>query len=350
MRLLALVLIIFSVNAAAAPTGVYVQQVQLTDFSDRVEALGTLRANESVVLTASVTDRISHIHFQDGQRVKAGALLVELNNLEEKAQRQELFLVVDEATRQFQRVQKLAKDGLAPQSQLDEQRRTFQAAQARLDALDARMQELQIVAPFAGVLGLRNVSVGTLLAAGEIITTLDDDSVMKLDFSVPSTYLPFLKPGLAVSAQAKALNDSAFEGEIASIDSRVDPITRSVRVRALLDNANHQLRPGLLMSVVLHKNPRQALVIAEEALIPEGRKHTVMRIDNQHTPAQVEQVEVTVGSRIPGQVEILSGLAPGDLVVTHGTVKIRHGSEVKVLAQQAYGERLPSLLDKAAGQ
>ncbi len=350
MRLLPLLLLTISLGAVAAPTGVYVQRVQVSEFADRVEALGTLRANESVTLTTSVTDRITQLHFNDGQRVQAGDLLVELNNLEEKADRQAQFLVVDEAKRQFDRVQKLAKDGLAPQSQLDEQRRTFQAAQARLDALDARMQELQIVAPFAGVLGLRTVSVGTLLSAGQVITTLDDDTVMKLDFSVPSTYLPFLKVGLPISAQAKALDNTPFNGSIASIDSRVDPITRSVRVRALLDNPNFVLRPGLLMSVELYKNPRQTLVIAEEALIPEGRSQSVMRVNTQQNPATIEQVVVTVGSRIPGQVEILSGLAPNDLVVTHGTVKIRHGSEVKILAQQQYGERLPQLLEQAAEQ
>ncbi|UTA49040.1 efflux RND transporter periplasmic adaptor subunit [Simiduia sp. 21SJ11W-1] len=334
----------------ANPTGVYVQKVEQQPFSDRIEALGTLRAYESVVLTTSVTNRITAIGFRDGERVSKGQLLVELNNLEEKAQQQELSLVVNEARRQYERVKKLAQDGLAPQSQLDEQRRTYQAAQARLDALAARMQEMQIVAPFAGVVGLRTVSVGTLLSAGQPITTLDDDTVMKLDFSVPSTYLPYLKPGLKVTAQAKALGNQGFEGEVVSIDSRVDPITRSIVVRALIDNPHYSLRPGLLMTVTLQKAPRRALIIAEEALVPEGRQHFVMRVNTEATPATVEKVAVEVGSRIPGQVEILAGLAAGDLVITHGTVKVRQGSAVNILATQALGERLPDLLQRTGGQ
>lgn len=272
---------------------------------------------------------------------------MELNNLEEKALRQELQLVVDEARLQYERVEKLAQDGLAPQSQLDEQRRTFQAAQARLDALNARMQELQIVAPFAGVVGLRTVSVGTLLSAGHPITTLDDDTVMKLDFSVPSTYLPYLRPGLKVVAEAKALEGKKFEGEVASIDSRVDPVTRSILVRALIDNPNQLLRPGLLMAVELRKAPRQALLIAEESIIPEGRQHFVMRVNETTTPPTVEKIPVKVGSRVPGQIEITEGLAAGDRVVTHGTVKVRHGAEVNILAEQKIGERLPELLERS---
>ncbi|BFM12441.1 efflux RND transporter periplasmic adaptor subunit [Simiduia litorea] len=333
----------------AAATGVYAQTVTLTDFADTLEALGTLRANESVDLSANVTERITALHFNDGERVKAGQKLVSFNAAEEIAQRQEQFLVVDEASRQYERVKTLAKDGLAPQSQLDEKRREFLAAQARLDGLDAKMQDLFIVAPFNGKVGIRNVSVGALLTPGDIITTLDDDERMKLDFSVPSTYLPALSEGLRIQATAKALNNLAVEGTIASIDSRVDPITRSIRVRAIIENPDHSLRPGLLMSVRLFKDSRKTLIIAEDALIPEGRQHYVMKITSG-SPSTVTKTLVTIGSRIPGSVEILTGLEAGDRVVTHGTVKVRDGSEVKVLAEQALGERLPSLLNKTAGQ
>lgn len=349
MRLFTLLtLTLFALSVHAAPVGVYVQSVVESEFADTLEALGTLRANESVDLSANITERITEIHFKDGERVKAGQLLVSFNAAEEKALRQEQFLVVDEASRQYERVKTLAKNGLAPQSQLDEKRREYLAAQARLDGIDARMQDLTIIAPFAGKLGLRTISIGTLLRPGDVITTLDDDALMKLDFSVPSTYLPALAIGLHIQASAKALENAEFVGEIASIDSRVDPVTRSIRVRALIPNKDFLLRPGLLMSINLYKSPRRALLIAEEAIIPEGRQHFVMKVVQDGAKTQVEKTLVTVGSRIPGKIEVLSGLTAGDKIVTHGTIKLRHGTEITVLAEQAFGERLPALLKKQA--
>lgn len=350
MRLLSLIVLLsLSPWALAAPTGVYVQRVESQPFADTLEALGTLRANESIELSANITERIVSIHFQDGERVAAGKVLVEMNAAEEKALRQEQFLVVDEASKQYERVKTLAKDGLAPKSLLDEKRREFLAAQARLDGIDARMQDLTIIAPFAGVLGIRNMSVGTLVKPGDEITTLDDDHIMKLDFSVPSTYLPVLRNGLKIEATAKALGDKVFRGEVASIDSRVDPVTRSVKVRALIPNADFALRPGLLMSVELYKNPRQTLVVGEDALIPEAREHFVMKVESSGDKLVVRKTPVTLGSRTPGLVEVLDGLQEGDRIVTHGTVKLRDGAEISVLATQQIGERLPSLLKQRSG-
>lgn len=340
MKLLSALLLCCSLSAHAA-TGVYVQRLQPEAFADELEALGTLHANESVDISATVTERLVRIHFKDGERVKAGQLLAEMNAAEATALRQEQFLVADEAARQYERVKKLAKDGLAPQSQLDLQRREYLAAQARLDGIDARLNELTLKAPFAGLLGIRHVSVGSLLQPGDVIITLDDDREMKLDFSVPSTYLPALRPGLAIRASAKALDGAHFEGTIDSIDSRVDPVTRSVKVRALIDNANQQLRAGLLMSVQLFKNPRQALLVREEAMIMEGRNHFVMRVGQDN---KVEKVQIVPGSRTPGFLEVLEGLSAGDRVVTHGNIKLRPGDEVKILAEQQPGQRLPDLL------
>ena len=151
------------------------------------------------------------------------------------------------------------------------------------------------------------------------------------------------------TAELLARRDLAVEVTIATIDSRVDPVTRSIRVRAIIANPDHLLRPGLLMSVRLFKDSRQTLVLGEEALIPEGRQHYVMKVE-AGSPIKVSKTLVTVGSRVPGSVEILTGLEAGDQVVTHGTVKVRDGAEIDILGEQALGERLPSLLNKTAGQ
>lgn len=344
MRTLLLALACLYTVTASAATGVYVQKLTPAAFADRLEALGTLRANESVEITATVTERLLAVHFRDGQRVTRGALLAEMDAAEEEALRQEQFLVADEAARQYERVKKLAADGLAPQSQLDEKRREYLAAQARLDGIDARLRQLKLTAPFDGVLGIRTVSPGTLVKPGDVITTLDDDKVMKLDFSVPSTYLPALSVGLKIKAVARALDNAVFDGEIASIDSRVDPVTRAIRVRALVPNPDARLRPGLLMSIDLYKNPRQALMLREEALILEGRNHYVFRVNADN---KIEKVNVVPGSRAPGWVEILQGLNENDLLVTQGTVKLRPGAEVKVLGEIAPGQRLPDLMKGA---
>ena len=181
---------------------------------------------------------------------------------------------MDEASRQYQRVKSLANQGTAARSLLDERRRQWETARARLAAIESRLADRLVTAPFAGVVGLRNISPGALVEPGDPITTLDDDSTMKLDFAVPSIYLGSLQPGMAVVARARAYGDRPFRGEVSGVDSRVDPVTRSIVVRAVLPNPHRALKPGMLMEVELQMNPREALVIPEEALVPQGARQT----------------------------------------------------------------------------
>ena len=309
----------------AMATGVIVAQVQRTELTDLVEALGTLKASESVTLTALVTETVSAVHFDDGARVAAGQVLVEMTSAEEQALLNEARVARDDAERQLKRVRSLARQGSASESLLDQQQRDFDTARARLEAIESRLGDRVIKAPFAGVVGLRQISVGALVNPGEAITTLDDDRVMKLDFPVPSVFLPSLEKGLAIEARAQAWPDQVFSGRVAAVDSRVDPLTRSVLVRALIDNPDRRLRPGLLMQVALLSNARSALVVPEEALEPEGRQQYVWQVQ---ADSSVVRVPVQVGSRQPGRAEILSGLQEGDRVVIHGHQKIRPGVTV----------------------
>ncbi|MEJ2691970.1 MAG: efflux RND transporter periplasmic adaptor subunit [Candidatus Thiodiazotropha sp.] len=269
---------------------VIVAEVRQTEFLDRIEALGTLKANESVLLTANVTESVTVIHFDDGQRVEKGAMLLEMTSSEEHAQLEEAQANLEEAKRQYKRVRRLESQGIEAQSLLDQRRRELDTAHARLAAIDSRLSDRLIRAPFAGVLGLRNISVGALVEAGDTITTLDDDSVMKLEFAVPSVYLPSLQPGLPIRARTRAYGERVFAGEVKVVDSRVDPINRSVLVRAMLPNSERLLKPGMLMTVELLNNRRQSLVIPESALMPKGREHFVMRLVGE--PLQVEKSRV----------------------------------------------------------
>lgn len=314
------------------PPAVIVEIVGVETIADRIEALGTLRPNESVEITANVSDTISHIHFEDGQTVEAGDVLVELADQEESALLSEAESLADEARRQFERHEELLVSGSASESLLDERRREWQAAQARLEAVRSRLKDRLVVAPFSGRVGLRMVSPGALVSPGVPITTLVDDSRMKLDISVPAIYFTSVRPGTRIEAISPVLPDRTFEGTVTSIDSTIDPVTRTMTVRALIDNPAHELVGGMLMTLNLLRNERQAMVIGEEAIIPQGESKYVLVVAEAGGMLRAEKREVTLGTRMPGRVEVLSGLAVGDQIVTHGTLKVRPGMPVRIKA------------------
>jgi membrane fusion protein (multidrug efflux system) len=330
--------------------GVIAATAKLEPVADRVEALGTLRANESVTITATVTETVSAIHFDDGQRVEAGDLLVEMTSVEEHARLEEAQARLAEAEQQYRRVKSLEAAGSASASLLDERRRDLRTAKAALTAIESQLADRLVKAPFDGLVGLRNISLGALVEPGDVITTLDDDRVMKLDFAVPSLYLPSLAPGIGIEASAAALGETVFDGAIASIDSRIDPVTRTVQVRAKLPNPDRRLRPGLLMRVDLLRNPREALMIPESAVLQRGEAHSVMAIAEGDEGEQVaEQRSIEVGLRRPGEVEVTAGLSPGDLVITHGADKARPGQPVQVMAIDNGERALDELLAQPSG-
>ena len=334
-------------QAADAPApGVIVAPVRLVEFSDRIEALGTLAANESVELTATVTETISAIHFDDGDRVEKDQVLVEMTSREEHAQLEEASATVNEAYRQYQRIKPLANEGTAAKSLLDERKREWETARARLAGIESLLADRLIKAPFEGVVGLRDLSVGALVQPGDLITTLDDDRVMKLEFPVSAAYLEALRPGLEVLANSRAFSDRRFSGSIKAVDSRIDPVTRSIRVRALLPNPERLLKPGMLMHVELQENPREALVVPEEALQPLGEQQFVFIVDADDT---VEKREVTIGARRPGRVEVLEGLTGDDRVITHGHARAAPGQAVTISAVDDGSLTLPELLRSLPG-
>jgi membrane fusion protein (multidrug efflux system) len=329
---------------ASKPVPVIASEVRSGPFVDRVEALGTLKANESVDVTANVTETVSAIHFDDGERVEQGKVLVEMTSAEEHALLEEARARVAEAERQYDRVKSLVAQRSASESLLDERKRDLDTARALLVAIESRLADRLVKAPFAGVLGLRNISPGALVEPGDLITTLDDDRVMKLDFAVPSVFLPDLAPGLGIAAKARAYGDRRFEGEIRSIDSRVDPVTRSIQVRALIPNPDRTLKPGVLMQVELLRNPRQALVVPESALLHQGQEHFVMMVSDGGT---AQRRQVRIGARRPGEVEIIEGLRAGEKVITHGNDEVRPGQQIAVRAVDDGTRSLQEMLEPA---
>ncbi len=293
-----------------------------------VEALGTARANEAVEITAKSANTVVSVHFDEGQPVRRGALLVELDGAQARADLAAAEAALAESRSAFARSRDLFAQQALSQAQLEQIEATLLANEARVAAAKARLADTLIRAPFDGRVGLRRVSVGALVSPGAVITTLDDTQTMKVDFDVPEVFLSVLKPGLEVTATSAAWPGVEFKGSVESVDSRVDPVARSIKVRARLPNPDGRLRPGMFLTVRVRRDPLPALVVAEQALVPErGKVYVFVLADGR-----IARREVTVGRRVPGEVEITQGVAAGERVVIEGTQKIRDGSAAHELA------------------
>ncbi|MDF3126172.1 efflux RND transporter periplasmic adaptor subunit [Rheinheimera sp. 1928-s] len=317
-------------KATNAATLVTTQVVSPSVLVRQVTSLGTALANESVQIVTNTSDYLTALHINEGQRVEKGQLIAQLNDVEERARVAELSASLLDQKRQLDRVKNLAKTQATAQSLLDEQQTRVNTTQAQLDAVKARLNEMTIRAPFSGVLGLRQVSEGAYLTSGTVLTTLDDLNLIRLEFSVAEYYLAQLKPGMAVNSSSVAYPGKVFTGQIKAIDTRLDPVTRSVKVHALVPNEQLELRPGMLLNVGVTLDELQALQISEKAIVPLQNKHYVFVVNKDNS---VTQTEVQLGQRMPGLVEIVSGLSSGDEVVIEGTTKIRSGSLITKVGQ-----------------
>lgn len=319
-------------GGAAAAIAVVTETLAVGEWRDSLEALGTAKANESVTLTAKVTETVVKVNFEDGDFVEEGRLLVDLSGRAEVAALEEAQAAYTEALQAYRRQVDLVQQGTLSKSTLDSLVAGRDAAKARMEAIRARLADRVIAAPFAGLLGFRQVSQGTLVTPGTPIATLDDIDRIKLDFSLPELNLASVQPGMTIRARSAAYPGRDFEGEVKVVGSRVDPVTRSVMVRAELANPERILRPGMLLTVKLSLPPRQALSLPEIALMQVGSAQSVFRVDAEGV---VQQVPVRAGARHAGRVEILEGLAAGERVVVEGIVKLRPGARVVEQAANA---------------
>jgi membrane fusion protein (multidrug efflux system) len=314
---------------------VSVAPVRLREIEEHIEALGTTASWESIEVRSTVTEFVAAIQFVDGQAVAKNDVLLTLVQREEAARLAEARAFLDEQVRELARIEGLVASNSVSRNQLDERRTLLEIARQRLAGAEAAVADRTIRAPFDGVLGLRSVSPGALVTPDTVITTLDDIATLRLDFPVPTTYLQNLRVGSTVSATTPALPGRRFTGEVTGIDSRVNPVDRSLRLRARIDNSALQLKPGMLLNVDLHHDRRQALVIPEQSIIHYQRDHFVLRLDTADGN-RLERRRISTGLRVPGSVEVLTGLAEGDLVVTEG-LTARPGQQVQVREQPLVG-------------
>lgn len=310
------------------PANVFAEPVREQNFASRVEAIGTLAPNERVDLTLTVSDRVTAVYFEDGDRVPKGKTLLSLAQREQVAQVESAEADLAQARLDLARIEPLAQQGAVSQAELDVSRRNLSTATAQLRAVQSRQNDRVLIAPFDGVLGFRRVSVGSLVRPGDVVATLIDDSVMRLEFAVPSTFLRVLRPGLEIEASTSDLPGQNFSGVVDSIDNAIDPVTRSVRVRAKVPNPSGILKSGMFMSVTLMAEPRRALSVPEVALQPRGPETFVWIADMSGGEPVARRIKVVPGIRQSGRVEITSGLSLGQMVITEGVLRVREGGPV----------------------
>lgn len=290
-----------------------------------IEAVGTTRANESVEITSKASNVVTAIRFAEGARVARGDVLVEMDDAQAQAALAEARAALADSESQYRRSRELVSSQALSVAQLEQIEAMLKRDQARVEAAEARVADTVIRAAFDGQTGFRRVSVGSFVSPGTPITTLDDTSLIKLDFTVPETYLFVLRRGLPVVASTTGLPGRKFAGQVTNIDSRVDPVTRSIVVRAEIPNPESLLRAGMFMTVNLQGDVVPTLLVPEEAIVPEQGRTYVFAVRGN----VVERREVQIGKRRPGDVEIVAGLADGERVVIEGTQNVRDGDRVE---------------------
>lgn len=311
----------------ARPVSVEVAGVTVDTVIEELQAVGTLQPNEAVTVAPEIAGRIERIAFTEGQAVKAGEVLVELDAAILKAELSKARSDLALAKANNERAVTLATQGMGTLRAKDEAQGAFQAAQANLELAEARLQKATLRAPLSGIVGLRAVSAGAYVAAGQRIVDLTSIHPLKLDFRVPELSLADVRKGQAVKVTVDALSGKAFEGEIYAIDPVVDVAGRAIRIRARVPNPRGELSPGLFARVQVTVGRREnALLIPESAVFAREEKTYVYRV----VEGRAVRTAVVLGQRRPGFVEVREGLTREARVVTAGQQQVREGSQLQV--------------------
>ncbi|PCM44090.1 efflux RND transporter periplasmic adaptor subunit [Marinobacter sp. ANT_B65] len=294
---------------------------------DQVGAVGSLKAVNAVELTTETSGRVIDVKLQSGLQVKKGDVLLQLDDRHAKADLGVIEAQLADARRQYERARSLRDKNSISQSLVDELRTAVEVSEAQRTAARVRLENHRIQAPFSGVVGLSDIDIGAYITAGTTVTTLDAVSRMELNFSIPERFIGEISPGQKVQGKSPAYPEKIFNGELVELGTRIDELSRSLPVRALIDNSEGRLRPGQFMSVNLTLRERQALVVPEQAVMLRGAEQYVFVAED----GVARRVSVTLGSRMPGQVEIMQGLTREDQVVVTGQDRLSSGDPIRVI-------------------
>jgi len=292
---------------------------------DEATAVGTLRSNESVTVRPEVSGRIAQINFTEGGRVEKGAVMVALDASVQQAELQQARASLALNQQNLKRTEQLLAERFISQSALDQAVANLKVSEANVQLAEAKLSKTRIQAPFAGVIGIRRVSVGEYIKEGQDLVTLEDTSALKVDFRVPEIFLARVEKNQSLSVASDALPGVSYPATVYAIDPVVDENGRALYLRALLKNTDGRLRPGMFVRVRLVLAERnEALVVPEEAIVPGGNEQFVFKV----VDGKAARVRVETGVRRGGKVEIRGGLARGDTIVTAGQIKLRDGVAV----------------------
>lgn len=315
------------VLAEQAPL-VEVVQPERTLVRDELITFGSLRSDESTVIRPELGGRLAAVHFREGEAVKAGELLVSLDDAIARAELAQAQANLDLAEKSFARTQLLFKRGASNAQAQDEAQSQQQAARASLALAQARLDKTQIRAPYDGVLGLRQVSVGDYLSAGQDLVNLEVLDPLKVDFRIPQKAVSQVRLGQAIELSLDAYPGERFKGTIIALNPRLDEVGRSQAIRAQVDNRDQRLKPGqfVKVSVILAERP-QALLIPEEAVMPMGQLLFV----NLVVDGKVERRQIRIGQRLRGKAEVVEGLQGDETLISAGWQKVAPGREVRTV-------------------
>ena len=309
-------------------TTVEAEKVSVGSIDRQIEAVGTLASNESVILSPEITGRITEILFEEGQEVKAGTPLIRLDDAIARAELAQIEASMILSKTNYDRAETLLKEKSGTARARDEALSKLRADQAGVALAKAKLEKNTLSAPFDATIGLRNVSIGDYVNPGQQLVNLEDIKMLKVDFRMPEIYLDALKTGQKIEVKIDAFAGQVFTGEVYAIDPRVDVNGRTVVLRARLPNEGGVLRPGLFARVnLLVSRNETALLIPEQALIPQGTDRFVYRV----VDGKAAMTKVKTGQRRTGQVEVLEGLTADDVIVTAGQMKLRPDMAVNTI-------------------
>ncbi|CAA7625307.1 putative Multidrug resistance protein mdtA [Magnetospirillum sp. UT-4] len=297
-------------------------------------AVGSLRSDESVMIRPEIAGRIRAIGFEEGSRVAKGQVLVRLDDSAQAADLQQAQANLGLSRANAERAVRLAGQGAGTERARDEAEAKLRVDLAKVEYAKALLEKTVIVAPFAGTVGLRAVSVGAYVQPGQDIVNLEAIDPIKVDFRIPELFLPEVREGLSVAVAADAFPGREFHGTLYAIDPAIDQNGRALLVRARIQNSEGTLRPGQFVRLALKVDEvASAITVPEESLVPRGEQLMVFKV----VDGKAQPVPVKAGKRFKGKVEIVEGLAPGDVVVTAGQMKLRPGAAVNTVTAKAGG-------------
>jgi membrane fusion protein (multidrug efflux system) len=330
-------------RGSGGPVAVEAVPVRVGPAETSVDAVGTLVSNESVMLRPETTGRVASIAFTEGSAVRKGEILLELDSSIERAELAQAEAQRDLTQSNFERARELRRNNVGTQRALDEAAAALRTAQAQVDLARARLDKRRLAAPFDARAGLRKVSLGEYVTGGTDIVNLEQIDPLKVDFRVPELFLSGIEPRQRITLTVDAFPGESFQGVVRAIDPQIDRTGRAIVIRAEIDNRDGRLRPGLFARVRLTLAERaEALFIPEEAVQPQGDRHFVFKVvDGGEGQQVVRLTPVRLGSRKQGEVEVLEGLASGDVIVSAGLLKIRDGVPVRPVRPEEGGAPQP---------